>query len=61
MNEKSIDPRKESEISNEERILNNLRRIEKHTFGIKIGIFIIAIYWVVLPVFERIIFFLKDF
>ena len=41
MNEKSIDPRKESEISNEERILNNLRRIEKHTFGIKIGIFII--------------------
>ena len=44
---------KESEITNEVRILNNLRRIEKHTFGIKIGIFLIIIQAFVLPVILR--------
>jgi len=38
------DTKKESEKSNEERILNTLQKIEKHAFGIKIGIFIILIY-----------------
>ena len=32
-----------SDITNEVRILNNLRRIDKHLFTIKIGVFIIAI------------------
>lgn len=31
-----------SDITNEVRILNNLRKIEKHLFTIKIGIIIIA-------------------
>jgi hypothetical protein len=33
---------KESDITNEVRILNNLRRIDKHLLSIKIGVFIIA-------------------
>ena len=47
---------KESDISNEERILNKLRRIEKHTFGIKIGIFIIAM-CALIPLLELLRFF----
>jgi hypothetical protein len=45
---KPTDTKKEYEKSNEERILNSLQKIEKHTFGIKIGIFMILIYAILL-------------
>ena len=49
----SRETEKEAEKSDEERILHSLQKIEKHTFGIKIGIFLIIIYAFVLPVILR--------
>jgi TRAP-type uncharacterized transport system fused permease subunit len=45
-----IDPKKESEKSDEKSILNTLQKIEQHAFGIKIGIYVIIIYAFVLRI-----------